>query len=232
MLAICPEGFEESDVPNGLELAAYTDSDGAERLTAAFGSVASAPVEADWADRWRDFHRPVQAGPFWVGPPWEPPPDRARAIVIDPGRAFGTGAHPTTRLCLEFLPALPRGTLVDVGCGSGVLAIAGAKLGFGAVVALDSDPAAVEATRANARRNSVALDVRLLDALADPLPAADAVIANVTLEHLRALAPRLLTRWLVASGYPETDALALPAFERRGRRTAEGWAAELFERLA
>src|SRR5581483_8593025 len=97
-------------------------------------------VADDWADRWRAFHRGVRLGPLWVGPPWEAAPAGALPVVIDPGRAFGTGAHPTTRLCLELLLEQPPGALVDVGCGSGVLAIAAAKLGHGPVVALDVDP--------------------------------------------------------------------------------------------
>jgi ribosomal protein L11 methyltransferase len=233
MLELFPEGFEESETAGGIELAAYTDADGASRLREAFGAVESIAVEADWPDRWREFHRPVRTGPFWVGPPWERPPDDAVAIVIDPGRAFGTGAHPTTRLCLELLAsAPPSGALLDVGCGSGVLAIAGAKLGFGPAIALDSDPAAVEATLANAERNSVPLDVRLGDALVDPLPAAYAVLANLTRADVEALALRLAAPRLIASGYLESDAVAASGFERRERRTAEGWAADLFERLA
>ena len=86
------------------------------------------------------------------------------AVVIDPGRAFGTGAHATTRLCVELLARIPRGSLLDVGCGSGVLSIAAARLGYGPVSAVDDDPVAVEVTRANAAVNGVAVDARVLDA--------------------------------------------------------------------
>jgi ribosomal protein L11 methyltransferase len=127
MLSLFPEGFEEAERRDGLELAAYTDGAGCERMRGAFGQAASVPVEHDWADRWREFHRPVRAGPFWVGPPWEQPPANELAVVVDPGRAFGTGAHPTTRLCLELIAEAESGSLLDIGCGSGVLAIAAAK---------------------------------------------------------------------------------------------------------
>jgi ribosomal protein L11 methyltransferase len=232
MLSLFPEGFEEAERRDGLELAAYTDGAGCERMRGAFGQAASVPVEHDWADRWREFHRPVRAGPFWVGPPWEQPRANELAVVVDPGRAFGTGAHPTTRLCLELIAEAESGSLLDIGCGSGVLAIAAAKLGFAPTIAVDSDPAAIEATRTNAERNAVSLDLRQLDALADPLPATDVAVANLTLRGVEALAPRLSAKRLIASGYLESDNPALTAFKRRERRAADGWAADVFERPA
>jgi ribosomal protein L11 methyltransferase len=163
-----------------------------------------------------------------VGPPWEEPPDGATAVVVDPGRAFGTGAHATTRLCLGLLQQVPAGSLVDVGCGSGVLAIAAAKLGFAPVIALDVDPDAVAATEENARRNGVELDVRLADALADPLPETDVAAANITGEALPWLPLR--SGLAIASGYLAGDAVSLPAYEQVDRRELEGWAAHLFRR--
>ena len=232
MLDLFPEGFEESERPGFVEFVAYADADGEKRLREAFASVDSMSVAADWPDRWRDFHRPVEAGPFWIGPPWELPPPGSLAILIDPGQAFGTGAHPTTRLCLELLAGVSAASLLDVGCGSGVLAIAAAKLGYATVVALDADPVAVAATRVNADRNAVRLEARRADAFTDALPAVDVVVANLTLAQVEALAPRLSTRRLIASGYLETDTAVLPGFARRERRTIEGWAAEVFERVA
>jgi len=228
MLALFPEGFEELESGDRLELAAYTDEAGEERLRAAFGAVDSAEAPDDWADRWRTLHHGVAVGALWVGPPWEQPPGDLVSVVVDPGRAFGTGGHATTRLCLELLQLVPRGSLVDVGCGSGVLAIAAATLGFGPVVALDNDPAAVEATQANASRNGVRLEARLADALAGPLPETDVAVANLTGEALPWLPLR--SALVIASGYLAGEEIGLPAYARAERRTLDGWAADLFRR--
>jgi ribosomal protein L11 methyltransferase len=228
MLELFPEGFEEVEGEGGLELAAYTDAAGEERLRAAFGSVEAAEAPEDWAERWREFHRGTQVGALWVGPPWEQPPLDAVAVVIDPGRAFGTGGHPTTRLCLELLQLLPRGSLVDVGCGSGVLAIAAAKLGFAPVVALDSDPAAIETAEENAGLNGVELELRLADALAGPLPETDVSVANITGEALPWLPLR--SALAVTSGYLASEGVRLPAYAPAERRVLDGWAADLFRR--
>ena len=123
-------------------------------MLAAFPDATLAEVEPGWEDRWREFHHPVRIGPLWVGPPWETPPPDAIPVVIDPGQAFGTGAHPTTRLCLELLLDQPRGSVLDVGCGSGVIAIAAAKLGFGPVLAVD-DRRRRSRGDGNARANGV-----------------------------------------------------------------------------
>jgi len=176
------------------------------------------------------FHRPVRVGPLWVGPPWEAPPADAVAVTIDPGRAFGTGAHPTTRLCLSLLAELPRGALLDVGCGSGVLAIAAARLGFAPVVAADVADAAVAATGENAAANGVALDVRLLDAAAGELPPAETAVANVDLATAERLAARLDAHRLVLSGYLASDAPSADGLRHVERRELDGWAADLFER--
>jgi ribosomal protein L11 methyltransferase len=230
MLELFPQGFEEIAHADGLELVAYTDDAGEERLWAAFGEVRADDVPADWAERWRDFHRPVRVGKLWIGPPWETPPEGAEAIVVDPGRAFGTGGHATTRLCLELIGGLERGSLLDVGCGSGVLAIAAARLGFAPVLAVDHDPAALEATQRNASANGVELELRLVDALADPLPAADTAVANISSEGVEQLIPRLDATAIVASGYLERDAPAPAGFRREQRVTEGGWAADLFRR--
>jgi len=228
MLELFPEGFEEAELAGGVELAAYTDPAGEERLWSAFGGARSAEVEEGWEERWRAFHRPVRIGPLWVGPPWEEPEAGATAVVIDPGRAFGTGSHATTRLCLELVLDLPRGSLLDVGCGSGVLAIAAAKLGFAPVHAVDLDPLAIEATRRNAEANEVAVEARPADALTDPLPATDTAVVNVALDVDRPIAERLQCEGLVTSGYLASEEPELPGYRREARREAEGWAADLY----
>jgi ribosomal protein L11 methyltransferase len=150
--------------------------------------------------------------------------------VIDPGRAFGTGAHETTRLCLELLLGLERGSFLDVGCGSGVLAIAAAKLGFAPVVAVDSDASAVDAARRNAVANRVAIDVRRADARQSTLPATDVAAANVTLETVEELGVDLVAEQLVASGYLSSETPRLPRFRHVERRTGDQFAADLYAR--
>jgi ribosomal protein L11 methyltransferase len=228
MLELFPDGFEEVDGADGVELVAYTDSSGEERLWHSFGGVRGEDVAADWRDRWKSFHHPVRLGPLWVGPPWHDAPADAITIVIDPGRAFGTGAHPTTQLCIELLLELEPASAVDFGCGSGVLAIVAAKLGFAPVVAVDDDANAVEATRLNAVANQVALEVRRADALVDSPPAGDVAIANITHSAVEKLAPRLRSGLLVTSGYLVTDESLLPGFTPVRRVTRDGWAADLY----
>jgi ribosomal protein L11 methyltransferase len=228
MLELFPQGFEEIDGAGGIELVAYTDPAGEERLWQLFGGARGDDVEEGWEERWRAFHKPIRVGDLWVGPPWEEPDADALAVVIDPGRAFGTGSHPTTRLCLELLEILPRGSLLDVGVGSGVLSIAAAKLGYAPVLGLDVDDAAVEATRANAAANGVDVEARLADGADDALPAADVTVANISLADVERLRPD--SERVVTSGYLASEAAELPGYRRAARREAEGWAADLHER--
>jgi ribosomal protein L11 methyltransferase len=160
--------------------------------------VTTTEIPDDWQERWKAFHHPVlieAAGApggtpgivsgagrsvpsLHVRPPWEGPhtgPGQVREIVIDPGQAFGTGAHATTRMCLELLIALacseePAGPLLDIGTGSGVLAIAGAILGFDPVLGLDNERESVEAAAANALVNDAEIQVRRFDLRSEPLP--------------------------------------------------------------
>ncbi|MCC6223920.1 MAG: 50S ribosomal protein L11 methyltransferase [Thermoleophilia bacterium] len=227
LLELCPEGFEELAGEAEVELAAYVEPGRAECLRAQFGRVATRRVEPGWEDAWRAFHRPVRIGSLWIGPPWEEPEPDALAVVIDPGQAFGTGAHATTRLCLELLTGQERGSLADLGCGSGVLAIAAARLGFGPVVALDDDPVAVEAARANASANAVEVEVRLADCLRDPLPGTELAVANIGAGAVAPLAERVPAPLVIASGYRASDRLETPGRRSLARLELDGWAADL-----
>jgi ribosomal protein L11 methyltransferase len=229
MLELFPEGFEEVAADGGLELIAYTDSGGEERLWHAFGGARAENVAADWRERWKAFHRPVRVGPLWLGPPWEEAPTDVTAVVIEPGRAFGTGAHPTTQLCVELLLDVGRGSLVDLGCGSGVLSVVACKLGFGPVFARDLDEHAVEATSSNARWNAVEVDAAVADVLAAELPQTDVAVANITRPTLEALAPRVRSRVLVGSGYLPSDGAELAGYRHLRRLARDGWAADLYE---
>lgn len=230
ILELFPEGFAEQPVGENVELAAFTDEAGAARLQKAFGDVRTEPVSPGWAEEWRRFHKPVTVGSLWIGPPWADPEPGLKRVWIDPGQAFGTGAHATTQLCLEILSSLEPRSLLDVGCGSGLLAIAAVTLGFGPVVAIDSDEAAVEATTRNAEVNGLSLDIRQIDALTDALPDAEIVLANIDLPTLAVLVPPPGCRMLVTSGYYEGEQLAFAAFDHVARRARANWAADLFMR--
>ncbi len=218
-----PQGLEERLCGTELELAAYTDAE------APPGALVE-DVEPGWEERWRDFHRPVRVGPFWVGPPWQLPPRDAVPLVIDPGRAFGTGAHATTQLCIELVAELEPACLLDVGCGSGAIAIAAALLGFSPVVAVDVDPAAVDATVRNAAVNGAPVEVRQLDLVTEPLPSADVAVANISAELVETVLARTDAHVVVASGYLERDRPQLGSYRRLERRVRGGWAADLLER--
>lgn len=228
MIELFPEGFEEIESADGVELAAYTDAGGEERLWHVFGGARTREVGEGWEERWREFHRPVRVGPLWIGQPWQERPDDAIAVLIDPGRAFGTGAHATTRLCLELLTRTEPGSLLDVGSGSGVLSIAAAKLGFAPVLGVDDDEAAVTAAAGNASLNGVQVEFRRLDATTDDLPPADVGVANITRALAETVGGHVDCGTLIASGYLVTDELELPRFDHVERVTTEGWAADVF----
>jgi len=255
LLALAPSGVEETDLGDRVEYAIY----GAPGelpllpdLQAAAGDalvdVSTSEVADDWAERWRDFHRPIEVGGrLLVRAPWHAPSATGPGleVVIDPGQAFGTGAHHTTRLCLELLLALagagdaPRGAVMDAGCGSGVLAIAAAKLGWDPVAGFDHERESVEATEANARANGVAVAAARHDLVHDgPGPGAPLVLANL----LRPLLLRVARdgfagpqpEVLIASGLlaHEADEVAAAFARHRGlheadRRHGGEWAALL-----
>jgi ribosomal protein L11 methyltransferase len=202
-----------------------------------------APVaDADWASAWREHFRPIAVGRrLLVTPPWEaPPPSDRLVLAIEPGRAFGTGHHGTTAGCLELLETLVAAErparAIDLGTGSGILAIAAARLGVADVLACDTDPDAVTAAGDNAVRNRVAGRVRALVADAAVLEAEPAplVLANLLAAAHHALAPRY--RALVVDGGAlvlgglldaEADAVAVAlgghGFRREAARSLDGW---------
>jgi ribosomal protein L11 methyltransferase len=166
----------------------------------------AAVQEQDWVRLTQSQFEPVPiTDDFWVVPSWHEPPAAARRVIrLDPGLAFGTGTHPTTRMCLRWIarhaPVGPR--VLDYGCGSGILAIGAGKHGAGETVAVDIDPAAVEATRLNADANHVTLQAGLPDAANG---VHDLVLANILATPLKVLAPLLCSHvrsggWLVLAG--------------------------------
>jgi ribosomal protein L11 methyltransferase len=189
LLELAPGGVEEREDGGVVEYAVYGapgELPALPDLRAAAGGalveVTTTEVADDWDERWKAFHEPVQIGRLYVRPPWAPARDDLLDVVIDPAQAFGTGAHPTTRLCLELLLELEPGggPLVDLGCGSGVLAIAAARLGWGPVLGIDHERESVQATLDNAAANDVGVKARRHDLLRDgPAPAAPTVLANL-----------------------------------------------------
>lgn len=228
LLELEPWGFEEIESSDCLELAAYTEEAGERAIRAVFGDVSTEPVERGWEHAWRTFHRPVRAGGLWIGPPWEPAPADELVVVVDPGLAFGTGAHPTTRACIELLAARERGSLLDAGCGSGVVAVAAALLGFEPVIAVDADPVAVAAARETTFRNEVRVDVRLLDVLREELPRVDLVVANIELGAVETVLARQPAATAITSGYLAHETPCAPGWESVHRVELEGWAADVF----
>lgn len=245
LVELAPAGVEQVDGEGFVEYAVYGAPGELPGLPAGETAVGGVPVTVrgdevpdDWAERWKRFHGPVLVGGrLYVRPPWDEPALRPGVyeVVVDPGQAFGTGAHPTTRLCLELLLELPpHGSFADLGCGSGVLAIAAAKLGFEPVTAVDADRAAIAATGANARANAVRLArVERINLRDHPPPAADLVTANLMQPLLLRVARLMVERpaALIVSGLlvEEADEVAAafaPLTERR-RLESRGWSAVL-----
>ncbi len=266
LAVLAPNGVEEERGAGYVEYALYGGEGelpelGEIEAVAGDGlvEVVATEVPDDWADRWQDFHRPILIGDrLCVRPSWAEPIGQQKAgavdVVVDPGRAFGTGAHPTTRLCLELLLELAaageaEGALTDLGCGSGVLAIAAAKLGWEPVQGYDHEQEALEAAAANAAANGVELALERAN-LRERLPAlAPTVLANMTSPVLTALAGLLtdasesdeagepvLPQRLVCSGIlpAELDqvsaAFARAGLMEQGRRSEGDWAALLLRR--
>ena len=206
LVQLAPGGVEEEGGAGWVEYAIY----GAEGELPDLGDVealagegrveiTSKRIPDDWADRWRDFHEPTVLGDgrVVIRPGWrESPRPEALDVVIDPGQAFGTGAHPTTRMCVELLLALAgsgeaSGPLVDLGTGSAVLAIVAAKLGFEPILGVDHEDAALAAARENAEANGVAMEVKRLNLRESAAPAAPTLVANLVAPVLRDVATHM-----------------------------------------
>ncbi len=257
LVELAPAGFEQVDGDGFVEFALYGApgelpdlSSGRARIGATDVDVSCTTVGDDWVDRWREFHRPVQVGQVYMRAPWHEPPGEDLAggqepldIVIDPGQAFGTGAHPTTRLCLQLLVDAARaaqgnrGPLADLGCGSGVLAIAAAKLGFAPIVAVDHEVEAIEATRENARVNGVTLDrVERMDLRIEHAPVERVMVANLVRPLLLRVAellpeqPETLIVSGLLEGEEEVVAAAFASLSERRRLRLQEWSALLLTR--
>ena len=246
LLPILQAGAEEREVDGGVEYALYAPAGELPRLDDiralagdALVDVSSEPVPDGWERRWHDYLRPVAVGPLVIRPSWVDGGDDD--LIIDPGPFFGAGTHATTRLALRLLlEAEPGGALCDWGAGTGVLAVAAARLGFGPVTAVEVDPGALEVIRANAAANGVSVTTKWLNLAATPAPWAPTVVANLTRELLL-LAPEVLEappRALLASGMlaGEVDevvaAFARHGLRERDRLTEGEWAGVALEAAA
>jgi ribosomal protein L11 methyltransferase len=243
LLELAPAGVEQVDGDGWVEYAVYGAPgelpalpEGDAVLGGAVVRVRGEPVADDWGERWKEFHSAVMVGGrLRLRPPWEAPVAGLEDVVIDPGQAFGTGSHPTTRLSLELLLALEPGrSFADLGCGSGVLAVAAGRLGFDPVTAVDCDRGAIAATAAAARRNGVSLArLERLDLRSEPPPPAEVVAANLMRPLLLRVAANLERRpeALILSGLLEHEAdevaAAFAPLRERARRTEAGWSALL-----
>lgn len=245
LLELSPAGVERVDGDDYVEFALYGAPGelpslprGEAEIAGHTVSVVGEEIADDWSERWKRFHVPLLVGDrLYVRPPWETPMERAGLdeVVIDPGQAFGTGTHPTTRLCLDLMVDIPAGgSFTDLGCGSGVLAIAAAKLGFHPVRAYDADRAAVAATEQNADVNGVELAaVERLNLRQVEPPQGETIAANLMRPLLLTVAASMTNRprTLIVSGLldHEADEVAAafsPLLERR-RLSLGGWSALL-----
>ncbi|HWB68444.1 MAG TPA: 50S ribosomal protein L11 methyltransferase [Solirubrobacterales bacterium] len=255
LIVLAPGGVEEEHGPGYVEYAIYGGEGELPELgdiDAVLGDgtveVSATEVPDDWAERWQEFHKPLLVGGrLWLRPSWEPRHEDRDTIdlLVDPGRAFGTGAHPTTRLCLELLieradAGEAEGPLTDLGTGSGVLAIAAAKLGWLPVSGYDHEAPALEAAAGNALANAVAIELARVNLREELPPLAPTTVANLTAPVLREVAARIeragAPRTMICSGLlpGELDDV-VARFARLGmieaeRRHEGDWAALLLRR--
>ena len=229
LIDICPEGFEETD--DGF---AVVREEGVKPpAVPAWMVVRAESVAPGWRDGWRAFQRPCRIAGTWIRPPWLAEP--VDAVLLEPGYAFGTGSHPTTRGVGELLLGEPVGSLLDLGCGSGLLSILAARWGHGPVEAWDLDPHAVAAARANLALNGLAEEVRVVeaDARVAPLPVCDLALANIERRVVETLLRRAdLPRRIIVSGIRVDDALDLGDWRSEDERVEDGWRTLLLSRVS
>ena len=245
-MTLQPAGWQEAD---GGDTLTFWLAEGAEADDAAvsalarLGALGALEVSRErpgWEDAWRRFHKPRVIGRLYVRPPWYPARDDLLDVVVEAGLAFGTGGHASTRQCLEEIQVIPPGSLLDLGCGSGVVSFAALRLGFSPVCGVDIDPVAVHAAAGNAALNGLSPTFLVGDAT-EPgcaLPAADTVVANIALAPILRLARRfapgrrrraaelrplhlLLAGLLVEQG--EQAAAAFAGYETASRRDDGTW---------
>ncbi len=239
LVQLAPGGVEEETGPDWVEYAIYGGEGELPDLgevEAAAGDdlveITSEKIPDDWADRWRDFHEPtvLAGGRVVIRPEWHASPEPGVLdVVIDPGQAFGTGAHPTTRMCVELLIKLAdqgsaSGALVDLGTGSAVLAIVAAKLGWSPVLGVDHELPAMEAAAENASVNGVEISFERKNLRAEPAPSAPTVVANLTAPVLRDVAANLADppRQMILSGLLTDEAQGVAdEFGVHGLKAAE-----------
>jgi ribosomal protein L11 methyltransferase len=225
-------------VPTGLDADALLRNAAADAGLEAPPGFALEPVaDEDWVRRTQSQFAPIRiSARLWIVPSWHTPPDPgAICLVLDPGRAFGTGSHPTTRACLRWLErrVFPGARVLDYGCGSGILTVAAVKLGAGEAVGVDIDPDALAAARANAALNRA--PARFLDARAPLDFSADLVVANILSKPLEVLAPMLAGHCrsggrIALAGILEREAQSVarayaPWFDMAAADVDEGWIA-------
>jgi ribosomal protein L11 methyltransferase len=247
------EATVEHDDPPGMS-AYFVEDETAQQRIAALGEalmefgadrvVVDTVEEEDWAESWKQFFTVRDIGKtFVIKPTWEDAPKTEKTIIeLDPGQAFGTGEHATTQLCLAMLEeAVEVGdSVIDIGCGSGILAIAAAKLGA-SVIATEIDPAAARIAAENAARNGVSFDVLVGDGLPKDAPTADVAVSNIVSATLIRLAPAIarivapggiwIASGIIPANLPDVISAAESAgFAQVSRREEGGWVGICFRR--
>jgi ribosomal protein L11 methyltransferase len=240
-----PSGWQEEDGGDTIVFWLEDGAEGGARVVEGLvrlrtlGCLDVSPERPGWEDAWRAFHRPQVVGRLYVRPPWYPAREDLLDVAVEAGQGFGTGGHATTRQCLEEIQEIAPGSLLDLGCGSGVVSLAAQRLGFAPVWGVDVDPAAVRSAEENAARNGLAPAFMTGDVTQDdcPLPDADTVVANIALRPILRLARRftgqggqasvLRAEHLLLAGLlveqADEAARAFPGHEELGRRRDGEW---------